>query len=251
MNIPLMEYYREQKGLSYEQLSEVSGIPLPAIQKIFGGEILSPEYTTLQRLEQVLKPREDSPGIMEELRRYDAVEREYTLDDYYALPDDQRVELIDGVFYDMAAPSLGHQRICTKLGYMLEDSIMRREGDCIVFASPVDVQLDCDESTMVQPDLVIVCDKEKLTGRCIAGAPDFVLEILSDSTRQKDMFLKLTKYRSAGVREYWMVDLDKKRIIAYFFEADEMPVIYGSDDKVPVQIFDGELEIDFSQVTKP
>lgn len=113
---------------------------------------------------------------------------------------------------------------------------------------PVDVQLDCDDKTMVQPDVIVVCDHDKIIDRCIMGAPDFVVEILSTSTMKKDMFLKLDKYQNAGVREYWMVDAKKGRVITYFFEEDSAPVIYGMDAKIPVKIFDGELEIDFGEI---
>ena len=99
-------------------------------------------------------------------------------------------------------------------------------------ASPIDVQLNCDDKTMVQPDVLVVCDREKVIRRCIYGAPDFIIEILSLTSRKKDMFTKLAKYKEAGVREYWLVD----------------PLIYGFDSKVPVMIFGGECEIDFAEI---
>lgn len=114
-----------------------------------------------------------------------------------------------------------------------------------MLTAPVDVWLDEDEYTMIQPDIIILCKKEKLRRRCIMGAPDFIIEILSPSTGKKDAFLKLTKYRYAGVREYWMVDPEKKRIVTYFFEEDEFPVIYGMDRLVPVRIYNEELKLDF------
>ena len=111
------------------------------------------------------------------------------------------------------------------------------------FVSPIDVQLDCDNKTMVQPDVLILCDRSKLLRRCIMGAPDFIIEILSPSTKKKDAHLKLHKYREAGVREYWMVDLEKERVLVYFFEQDELPTIYGADMEIPVGIFGGELKL--------
>ena len=109
--------------------------------------------------------------------------------------------------------------------------------------SPIDVQLDCDNRTMVQPDVLILCDRSKLLRRCIMGAPDFIIEILSPSTKRKDAHLKLHKYRDAGVREYWLVDLEKERVLVYFFEQDELPTIYGADMEIPVGIFGGELKL--------
>ena len=171
---------------------------------------------------------------------------EYTLEDYYALPDDQRVELIDGVFYNMSAPTLLHQQIGGEIHRQIANHIMEHKGKCIPFIAPVDVQLDRDERTMVEPDVGILCDRDKRKGGIIFGAPEFLVEILSPSTRKKDMTLKLQKYANAGVREYWMVDIKKRTILTYFFEADDYPVIYGFEDQIPVRIYDGALSVDMS-----
>ena len=111
-----------------------------------------------------------------------------------------------------------------------------------------DVLLYCDEKTMVEPDVVVVCDRDKIIDRCIYGAPDFIIEVLAKSTRKKDSVIKLNKYLNAGVREYWMIDPEKKKVIVYDFEHDEYPVVYGFDAKVPVGIWDGAMEIDFAEV---
>ena len=113
--------------------------------------------------------------------------------------------------------------------------------------SPVDVQLDCDEKTMVQPDVVVVlCDRSKVIRRCIYGAPDLVVrDTLSPSTRQKDVTIKLNKYIAAGVREYWIIDPDQCQVLVYDFSAAIYPVIYGFDAKIPVAIWDGDCVIDF------
>ena len=95
--------------------------------------------------------------------------------------------------------------------------------------APVDVQLDQDDKTMVQPDLMIVCDRKKLTRQGVFGAPDFIIEILSESTRKKDSYLK-------------------KKVIVYDLEKVEIPVIYGFTDQVPVRIFDGKCVVDFSLI---
>lgn len=97
-------------------------------------------------------------------------------------------------------------------------------------------------------DILITCDRDKLHERVVYGAPDFVVEILSPSTRKKDVFLKLHKYENAGVREYWIVDPDKKRILVYDFNADEWPTIYSFQDKIPVRIFGGDCVIDFAEI---
>ena len=114
--------------------------------------------------------------------------------------------------------------------------------------SPIDVQLDCDEQTMVQPDVLVLCDRSRLLNRCVYGAPDFAVEILSKSTRKKDLTKKLEKYSSAGVREYWIVDPDKEKVVVYDLEHEELPIVYGFDAEVPVRIFDGACKVDFAEI---
>lgn len=267
MNLDQMRYYKQQKGYSLDKLSELSGVPRGTLQKIFSGETKSPRSDTLEALEKVLKPEKPrSPETVfytevlnngeDALYTYRAAEPtpvynaqgSYTLEDYYALPDEQRVELIDGVFYDMSAPSTIHQIFSAEMLFQIKSYIKGKGGDCIPLIAPTDVQLDCDERTMLQPDVIILCDRSKLIRRCIMGAPDFLVEVLSPSTKKKDAIIKLHKYESAGVREYWMVDIDKERIVTYFFEEDELPVIYGADANIPVRIYDGELKISMAEI---
>lgn len=255
MTLEQMQYYKQQKGYSLDQISELSGVPRGTLQKIFSGETKSPRYETLKALEKVLKPKEvvyfdpdnqessEKGYVAERALAYGKQQGQYTLEDYYALPEERRVELIDGVFYDMTAPSVPHQFAIGDIHMQVRDYIRGKGGNCLPLQSPVDVQLDCDDRTMVEPDLLILCDRDKLIRRCIMGAPDFVLEVLSPSTKRKDAILKLKKYREAGVREYWMVDLRKERTVAYYFEEDELPVIYGADDEIPMGIYGGELKI--------
>ena len=136
---------------------------------------------------------------------------EYTISDYYAIPEDVRAELIDGVIYDMAPPLSVHQLLSAKIHGYLARYIEKKGGSCIPFFAPIGVQLDKDDKTIVEPDILIVCDRNQITRRGIYGAPDFVIEILSESTKKKDSYLKLMKYQNAGVREYWLVDPEKKK----------------------------------------
>ena len=173
----------------------------------------------------------------------------YTLEDYLALPDDLRVELIDGVFYDLAAPRVNHQLIATQIVHQLMRHIEEKKGPCKPVFSPVDVQLDQDDKTVVQPDILILCRPETLikNGR-VFGAPDFIIEILSHSTRKKDMTLKLAKYSEAGVREYWMIDPDKLIVVVYDLEHEELPKLYNFTSKIPVLIWKEEFSVDFNAV---
>ncbi len=188
--------------------------------------------------------------VSEALAEYAASKHqgEYTLEDYLALPDDQRVELIDGVFYDMAAPTLIHQAIGDCLQTDFNNYIRKKHGSCRAFTSPVDVQLDCDDKTIVQPDVLIICDLSKLRRERVYGAPELVVEVLSPSTSRKDRLLKLTKYKKAGVREYWIIDPDRKRVFVYEFEKGDACRIYSFEESVPVGIYDGDCAVNFSQI---
>ncbi|MCC8046230.1 MAG: Uma2 family endonuclease [Clostridiales bacterium] len=188
--------------------------------------------------------------VSEALAEYAVSKRQgdYTLEDYLALPDDRRVELIDGVIYDMAAPTYIHQAIGDSLQALFNDYIRRKHGSCRAFTAPVDVQLDCDDKTIVQPDVLIVCDFTKLRKGRVYGAPDLVVEILSPATSRRDRSLKLTKYKRAGVREYWMIDPDYRRVYVHEFEKGEAYEIYDFNDTVPVGIYGGDCVIDFAQI---
>lgn len=185
--------------------------------------------------------------IHEEALDYNSIGN-YTVDDYYTLPDDIRVELIDGFFYDMALPTTIHQRIATEISRQTDNFIINNHGECMVFGAPVDVQLDNDDRTIVQPDMTIVCDKSKDNGVRIVGAPDFVLEVISPSTAKKDYILKLKKYKNAGVREYWILDAYKEKITIYYFEKSDNPVVCGLNEKQSIRIYQGKLWIDFTRI---
>ena len=138
----------------------------------------------------------------------------HTIEDYYALPEDQRVELIDGVFYDMGAPALVHQSVIGDLYILFRECADRHDKPCDVYLSPCDVRLDMDHYTMVQPDLLVMCRDCDRTAILIEGAPDLIVEVISPATRSRDMILKLYKYQNAGVREYWVIDTKYKEVIS-------------------------------------
>ncbi|MCD8347347.1 MAG: Uma2 family endonuclease [Lachnospiraceae bacterium] len=186
---------------------------------------------------------QESEIVSEALAEYATRKQQgkYTLEDYLALPDEQRAELIDGVIYDMAAPSYLHQAVGDRVWRFFTDYIERNHGSCFAFTSPVDVQLDCDDRTVVQPDVLIVCDPTKFRNGRVFGAPDLVVEILSKSTSFKDRGLKLVKYKKAGVREYWLIEPYRKKVLVYEFEKSDSPRIYGFGDKVPVGIFKAKI----------
>lgn len=258
MDLREIKYYKELYGYTDETLAQLTGVPSERIKEVIDGQ--REDCDIVERVEQILlsHKRETVYGdvegdqytsmVREEAPLYVSYGEKNTIEDYYRLSDEERKELIDGIFYDMAAPSVSHQLISMDISVQIAAYIRKKRGDCLVLTAPVDVWLNEDEYTMIQPDILVLCKKEKLRRRCIMGAPDFIIEILSLSTGKKDAFLKLAKYRYAGVREYWMIDPEKKRIVTYFFEEDEFPVIYEMDRLVPVRIYNGELKLDFGGV---
>ena len=164
-------------------------------------------------------------------------EETYTIEDIYALPEGQRMELIDGQIYDMAPPSRRHQKISSKLHQAIANYIDSKSGECEVYAAPFAVFLNEDDHNYVEPDISVICDKNKLTDKGCNGAPDWIIEIVSTSSKRMDYLIKLFKYRDAGVKEYWIVDPEKNRITVYNFVNDTIEE-YSFGDDVPVGIYE-------------
>jgi len=170
----------------------------------------------------------------------------YTIDDIYALPDGERAELIDGVIYNMAPPIRRHQKIVGRLHSTIQNYIDSKGGSCDPYIAPFAVFLNKDNKTYVEPDISVICDTSKLTDKGCNGAPDFIIEVVSPSSRNMDYSIKVFKYRSAGVREYWIVDSDKNRITTHNFESNSFEE-YDFTQSIKVGIFE-ELSIDFKQL---
>ena len=340
---------KKELGLTYEDISERSGVPLTTVQKVLGGITKSPRYQTMEALAEVL--RENYPGHMprtattaadtaasersyssynagaetgmlmdtpasynsgsyqpdSSARTLDTEEPidqssedgsrhpagssqtapgsrhpsgssqavpgsrnstqyrypdsypllphkrqgEYTAADRDMLPDDVRTELIDGVLYDMASPLPVHQMIAMEIAAQLHNQIDQCGNDCIVFIAPSDVWLTYDDKNIFQPDVYVLCDFTMITEKHVEGAPPFVIEILSPSTRSKDMLLKSYKYAKAGVREYWTVDPKKRAVVVRDFEKDPDGTTseeYSFDDIIPVLISGGRCSVDFKVI---
>lgn len=162
----------------------------------------------------------------------------YTIDDIYALPDGKRAELIDGKIYYMSPPGWNHQRISRKLHQTIANYIDYNNGVCEALAAPFAVFLNEDDINYVEPDISVICDLSKLDEKGCHGAPDWIIEIVSPSSKPRDYMTKLFKYRTAGVREYWIVDPEKQRVMVYGFENDTVEQ-YDFGEDVPVGIYDG------------
>ena len=172
--------------------------------------------------------------------------KEYTIADIYALADGQRAELIDGQIYMMTPPSRRHQRITLELAAIINNYIKEKGGSCEVDIAPFAVFLNADDKNYVEPDISVICDADKLTDKGCTGAPDWIIEIVSPSSKRMDYYTKLFKYRTAGVREYWIVDPEKNRIMVYSFESQDTAE-YTFSETVKSGIYD-DLVIDFSSI---
>ena len=166
----------------------------------------------------------------------------YTYADYCSWDDGKRWELIEGAPYSMSpSPSWIHQSISVNISRQLSTFLIGKT--CKVFAAPFDVRLNADtvDDTVVQPDIVIVCDRTKLEekGGC-KGVPDMVVEILSPSTATYDRLTKFRQYQKAGVREYWIVDPDSKTVSVHILENGKYIItVYGEVDTAPVHVLEG------------
>ena len=175
--------------------------------------------------------------------------RLYTEDDYYNLPENVRAELIDGyLIYNQAAPSRIHQSILSELHTIINNYIKSKNGSCKVYPAPFAVQLRKDRKTIVEPDISVICDRNKLTDRGCTGAPDWIIEIVSPSTSSHDYITKLNLYATAKVREYWIVNPSKESIFVYYLEQNNFKAeAYTFRDKIKVNIYD-DLLIDFAEL---
>ena len=163
-------------------------------------------------------------------------EKHYTYADYCTWDDGERWELIDGVAYAMASPSQAHQSVLGEIHRQLANFLIGHP--CKVFLSPFDVRLDADkeDDTVVQPDLLVVCDKTKLDGKSCKGAPDLVIEIVSPSSSRHDRLLKFNKYLESGVKEYWIVEPHDKIVTVFSFQENAIAVPYGETGKIPLGV---------------
>ena len=162
----------------------------------------------------------------------------YTIEDIYALPDGERAELIDGKIYYMAPPSTRHQRLLNFINTEINLYIRENKGECEVFPAPFAVYLNKDDKNYVEPDISVICNNGKITDKGCNGAPDWIIEVVSPGNKPMDYFTKLFKYRTAGVREYWIVDPTKERVTVYSFEKGIMEE-YSFGEDVPVGIYEG------------
>lgn len=258
-DVELIKKRKKELGWTNQILAEKSGVPVGTVNKILSGTTLYPRPENLILLRKALQLRvqetgycytsEQKSSCIAETNVYHA-DRDIrrTTEDYYELPKEARMELIDGTFYDMAAPSLIHQEIVVNLAFICRMYVKNAKLKCKVYVAPCDVCLDEDDYTIVQPDVFMVCDSKKSENQIrINGAPEVVMEVVSESNSKMDYFQKLQKYQNADVKEYWIVDPLKERVLVYSFWKDNLPKVYSFEDTIVSQYYP-DLEIDMRQV---
>lgn len=294
MTIDEMRAIKKEFGLTYELIARESGIPLSTVSKVLSGVTESPrretaatlaEYFTKLKAQPLIAATNSNRAALSQddllLRAADRiplsnevhesspaynVHKYVTIQERDALPEEKRTELIDGVLYDMASPSFFHQVLCSQIFLQLQDCIQREKKNCHALVAPFDVVLkDENPATVVQPDVLVICDKTRIRGQNgplgpgtkYYGGPELVIEVLSPSTRKKDAIIKVEKYLNAGVHELWLVDPDSRKVMVYDLDTyrdpekqSEMIYLYSFDQKVPVLSSGGACEVDFGAIMK-
>ena len=241
-----MREKKRERNLTYQDISDMSGVPVATVQRILTGKGENPHPYNVSRIEAVLE--QSLTGETALRLPYGASSPACTEEEYYAYAENRRCEWIDGRIVDLGAPSTSHQKVLQELLFQVESYIRRNGGPCKPYVAPVAVKLDA--ATIVEPDLFVLCDPEKDRTHRIEGAPDWVTEILSPSTVGRDCIVKLDKYRRSGVREYWIVDEASRTVHAYDFTAPDGAALrtYTGGCHVPVALYGGALEIDLAEV---
>lgn len=182
----------------------------------------------------------------------------YTFADYLTWDENERIEIIDGEAFLMAAPSSKHQEISMEISRQLANFLVGKP--CRVYPAPFNVRLFAkdgdapeDVDTVVEPDISVICDRSKIDARGCKGAPDLIVEILSPSSLRNDRLVKLRLYQRAGVREYWIADPENKTVQVFLLNSNGILYPhedYGQEDVAKVNVLDGcfiELDKVFSE----
>ncbi len=174
-------------------------------------------------------------------------EKYHTYQDYLSWPDEIRYELIDGFAYTMSpTPTIAHQDIVGEIYRQVANALENTHSSCRVFITPLDVRLPTESQdehttdTVVQPDISLVCDPNKIDQRGVRGAPDWIVEVLSPATAAHDSIQKRDLYKRQGVKEYWLVHPVDRMVTIYHLDSDR----YG---KPNIDELDGETSL----VTQP
>ena len=244
---------REKKkaaGLTNQEIADLSGIPFSTINKIFSGATKNPRYSTLLAIEEVVLTKSRIPFtynenfyqpmmVQESASPYLCKARNYQMEDIEKLEEGVRAELIKGCLYMLASPGRIHQYILTKILFQIISHINENHGKCHVYPAPFDVKLFGDDTTVVQPDITVICDTEKLTDQGCCGAPEWIVEIASENNFKHDYVTKMAYYQMAGVKEYWIVDPRETKVYVYDFENTRNSRIYSFGEAILSNTLEG------------
>jgi Uma2 family endonuclease len=207
-----------------------------------------------------MENNEDEMKLMrveESTVEYIRTPRLYSYADIRAFTDDLRREIIDGIMYVFAAPLRIHSKLSSFMVAKIINLVRRRKGKCEIYHAPFDVRLpkngetaDKDIYTVVQPDICVICDPNKLDDKGCIGAPDLIVEVQSPSTAKRDMNEKFSLYERSGVREYWVVFPRDKAVTVFLLQPDGKyndGTTYQFEGNVPISIFNG-LGIDLKEM---
>ncbi len=256
--------YRTFLNMTQKELEEKSGIHQADISKYEKGEG-NPSVKTMQRLAEAMGAKIDiSKGyifnrpyvcnvpLSAAVAAYvpaGKVQGEYVVDDLAFLPDDVRVEIINGVIYDMATPNVPHQQIIGYIYYKVRSYIEQHQGSEDLISSPFGLFFD-DERNYLEPDLAIVCNPKIIKKKGVLGAPDFILEVCSPGNAQYDLSTKLSVYQKLGVKEYWIIHPMKRYLVKYLLQDENPPQVFYLDQKVPIDTLDGKCVIDLKEIAE-
>ena len=205
MKVSDIKQLKERDGMTNEQISESTGIPLFIVDGIFSGEIEEPKYMTPREFEEFLTRLGCDIILM---------------------------EVIDGKIHAMSTPSRMHQFLSMEISFAMKSHINKNGGKCHIYTAPFGVRLFADDETWVEPDVLVICKKNIMTDSGCDGAPDLIVEIVSPNNVFHDYVTKLVKYQQAGVREYWIVDPINERITLYHFQEPVQKAEYTYEDTI-------------------
>lgn len=251
---------REAARMTQKDMEKATGIHQAEISKIERG-IGNPSMFTIGKLAFAAGYRVnisfENRGIRRDVPQAKGIipylkvakyQGEYVISDLDDVPEEVMYELIEGCIYDRNVPSVAHQDVLGEIHYLIKNYIKKNKGKCAVFINNTGLTFEEDESNLLVPDLMIVCDENKIKYEEIQGAADFVLEIASPSNARRDYGVKQKIYMEKGVREYWVLNPMKKVLTIYTQDNIECPSIHNFNEKVGIGIYDGKLKIDLKEI---
>lgn len=252
---------RESKGMTQKDMEKATGIHQSEISKIERA-VGNPSIATIHKLAVAAEHDMDVFFTKKNIRRDVAevseitpflntskYQGEYVISDLDDIPEDIQVELIEGCIYDMAPPTTMHQEVVGEISFAIRDFIKKNKGKCIVLDG-AGLNFENDDKNLLIPDIMVVCDKNKPEYKNVVGVADFVIEVASPGNCRRDYGIKQAIYMSKGVREYWIIDAKRRKLVVYLNDGESFPEIHTFDEMVDVGIYKGKLKIDLQKINE-